>query len=215
MEENKYFKQALSNFAYDTASGGAIRRLADKGYTVRQITEMLDFPTPYSRVQETVWKYMIEKEIILLEEPGRSEKKEKTEYVLVRDKYGKTSFCQVKKQEVCDQQIYWKESVFERERDGKLLSFLNGKIRENGEVSSYVSCNFGTRLLYRREKLEEELNCLEGVQKEYILGLPWEPKMAWHRLDQRMCEVVSRLYEHGVFHGECFFRKTAQKVRIG
>jgi len=39
MEEPKqeYFKKSLSDFTFDMASGGAIRHLADRGYTVEQI----------------------------------------------------------------------------------------------------------------------------------------------------------------------------------
>lgn len=37
------FQSALSDFTYDVACGGAIRHLADLGYTVHQITERLDF----------------------------------------------------------------------------------------------------------------------------------------------------------------------------
>ena len=212
MDENKYFKQALSNFAFETASGGAIRRLSDKGYTVKQITEMLDFPTPYARVQETVWKHMVEKGQILLEEPGHVSKKEKVEYIQVRDKYGKTSFCQVKQKEADEAQIQWKECSFDVSKDGMIRAFLAQKCRENGEESAYVSCNFGVRLLYKKEKFEKELECLEKAQKEYILGLPWERKVVYHRLDQRMCEIVARLYEQGLFQGECWFMKTAEKI---
>lgn len=41
MEEQKYFKQAISNFTYEAACGGAIRHLADLGYSVRKIMEQL------------------------------------------------------------------------------------------------------------------------------------------------------------------------------
>ena len=46
MGEQEYFKNALSNFMFEAASGGAIRHLADLGYTVKQISKKLEFPTP-------------------------------------------------------------------------------------------------------------------------------------------------------------------------
>ena len=49
MAEQEYFKNALSDFTYEAASGGAIRHLADLGYTVKQICEQLSFPTAISR----------------------------------------------------------------------------------------------------------------------------------------------------------------------
>lgn len=49
MAEQEYFKSALSDFTYEAASGGAIRHLADLGYTVKQISGQLSFPTPLDR----------------------------------------------------------------------------------------------------------------------------------------------------------------------
>ena len=44
MSEQDFFKSALSNFTHEAASGGAIRHLADLGYTVDWITRELTFP---------------------------------------------------------------------------------------------------------------------------------------------------------------------------
>lgn len=65
-EKQSYFQTALANFTFDVASGGAIRHLADLGYTVTQITKRLDFPTPYDRVQQTVWEYFLQTGILRL-----------------------------------------------------------------------------------------------------------------------------------------------------
>ncbi len=57
-EKPGYFEEALADFVHDSASGGAIRHLADQGYTTDQIMERLDFPTPRARVEKTVYRYM-------------------------------------------------------------------------------------------------------------------------------------------------------------
>ena len=62
---DEYFKKALANFTNDFASGGAIRHLADNGFTVKEIHARLDFPTPMSKVAETVWNHFLDKGIIL------------------------------------------------------------------------------------------------------------------------------------------------------
>lgn len=49
MSEQDYFKNALSDFTFEAACGGAIRHLADLGYTVSQIKEQLAFPLPWKR----------------------------------------------------------------------------------------------------------------------------------------------------------------------
>lgn len=95
MEENGYFRKALSAFTHDVASGGAIRHLTDLGYTARQIKEQLAFPTPYERVRETMREHLLDKKVLLEEEPGCGRGREQAEYVLEHDQYGRTSFRKV------------------------------------------------------------------------------------------------------------------------
>lgn len=109
--ENPYFRKALSDFTYEVASGGAIRHLTDLGYTVRQIMEQLDFPTPYERVQKEVWERLKETGIILPEEPGRGGRKERFAYVQERDRFGRTSFRRVTQELAEDPVTDWKEQV--------------------------------------------------------------------------------------------------------
>lgn len=91
--EQTYFQRALSDFVYDVASGGAIRHLADLGYTVKQIQEKLAFPTPYERIRNTVWKHLLDTGVIFRENPAGAE--EKVEYVREYNQYGKASFRRV------------------------------------------------------------------------------------------------------------------------
>ena len=94
MAEQEYFKSALSDFTYEAASGGAIRHLADLGYTVKQISGQLSFPTPFARVQKTVWQRLLDTGVLLMEEPGSGQglNRGKAGYTMERDKYGRTSF---------------------------------------------------------------------------------------------------------------------------
>ena len=59
------FNRALSDFTHDVASGGAIRHLCDKGYTVSQIMKMLDYPTPRERVEKTFTRHLSESGTLL------------------------------------------------------------------------------------------------------------------------------------------------------
>ena len=76
-EHPKYFEEALSNFVHDVASGGAIRHLVESGYSVNQIMERLDYPTPRERVEKTVYQYMTESGILLSQLPVKEEMMEK------------------------------------------------------------------------------------------------------------------------------------------
>ncbi|MDD2978380.1 MAG: hypothetical protein PHN80_00265 [Hespellia sp.] len=64
------------------------------------------------------------------------------------------------------------------------------------------------------EQYMQRLQVLEERQREYILGLPWERKLVYHRLDERMQEIVRRLYESGKYDGCCYFLKTEEKLTL-
>lgn len=213
MGENAYFRDALAHFTQEAASGGAIRHLADLGYSVKQIAENLDFPTPYGKVQAAVWAHFLETGVILPGRPGGA-KKEKAVYVKEYDKYGKTSFRRIvetrEEQEVC-----WRERILMREEAapaGRMYSMLRARQEENGVENSYMSCDFG--LLAEKEpgQYEEMLKVLEEKQREYISGLPWEKRRVYHRLDSSMLDILVSLYEKELYQGECCFSGTREII---
>jgi len=245
MSEQDYFKSALSDFTHEAASGGAIRHLADLGYTVSQITKQLTFPTPPERVRREVWERLLDTGVILLEEPGGGTQRERAVYVEEHDPYGRTSFRRVARAGGDSKRILWKERRFgedqvvhednaawgsrnrqggkitgqgEGRRQGKgreLAAYLAEKCAGNGENQSYCSCNFG---LLRREKpagFMAAMDALDERQKDYIQGLPWEKRICYHRLDLRMREIVARLYENESYGGAFYFLKTEEKVLVG
>ncbi|MDE6903931.1 MAG: hypothetical protein K2P76_03110 [Lachnospiraceae bacterium] len=91
----EYFKNALKNFSQDMANGGAIRHLWNRGYSIRQIMEHLDFPANYERVQNVVWEHLIARGVIRLTKPEPGEGQEQVSYVKEYDRYGRTSFRRV------------------------------------------------------------------------------------------------------------------------
>lgn len=214
MAEQEYFKKALSNFTFDVASGGAIRHLADRGYTVQQIKEMLDFPTPLERVQQAVWQHFLDTGQVMYTEPEAGNQKEQFTYVLEYDAYGKSSYRRVTLKERDARPVSWRERQFSQKGDGPLLAFLEQKCKENGEEHSYVSCDFGLRSPREPAKYQRMLDLLEEDQREYILGLPWERKQVYHRLDERMRGIVARLYECGEYQGACYFVETKERIRL-
>lgn len=121
---SRYFNKALSDFTIDFASGAEIRAFADKGYTVSQIKEKLDFPTSLEKVKEIVWKHYVDTGVILLSEPTEGSVKERISYEKVYDRFGKMSFKQVvtkdddlpKEYVACDfgKLLYKDKSAFEK-----------------------------------------------------------------------------------------------------
>ncbi len=214
MPEQDYFKKALSDFTFDVAGGGAIRHLADRSYTVKQITERLDFHVPYEKVRQTVWQHFLDTGHIRLEEPGNGTQTERSVFVTDCDKYGRKSFRKVAVQEKNTEKLLWKELLFKEEEQGKLAVFLAKKREENGEEFSYVSCRFGLESRQKPEEFKKMTELLEERQKEYILGLPWTEREVFVRLDLHMEKIVVKLYECGKFHGICYFLKTGEKVQL-
>lgn len=213
-EQQKYFQKALSEFTFDMASGGAIRHLADRGYTAHQIWKKLDFPTPYERVRQTLWEYFLTEGILRLEEPGVGVGQEKYEYVTDYDAFGRKSFRRVLLEERGAESVSWTERRIAPGEKRTLGQYLEKACGENGEEFSYVSCDFG--LMSRRdpETYAKRLGMLEPQLREYVEGLPWERRMVWHRLDKRMREIILCLYENGAYRGACYFLKTEEKLLL-
>ena len=138
MEKQTYFQTALANFTFDVASGGAIRHLADLDYTAAQIMKRLDFPTPFDRVQQTIWEHFLQTGILRLEEPGIFVQKENYEYVTEYDAYGRKSFRQVAVDSIKEPEIVWNEQIFTVQNRITLATYLTDKCAENGEKTAYT-----------------------------------------------------------------------------
>ena len=89
------FQSALSNFVSDFASGGAIRHLADLGYTVTEIMGKLSFPTPKERIAREVWAHYLETGKICMEKPKAGDVLRKVHYVKEQNAYGTMSLRRV------------------------------------------------------------------------------------------------------------------------
>ena len=212
--EQKYFKKALSDFTFEMASGGAIRHLADRGYTVGEIVKMLDFPTPYERVGDLERKHFLETGVLLLDEPTKEAGPEKYEYVADYDEYGRKSFRKVILEERREASSCWSENSFDQKKFGGLSQFLKEKCQINGEAFCYVSCRFGLDLKRDPNGFEDLLSLLEPLERDYIMGIFSERRILYHQLNHRMGKIVVRLYESIGYEGYCYFIKTREKIKL-
>lgn len=205
-ENNNFFKSALSDFAFDVACGAQIRHLADLGYSVSQIVKELDVTVPYRSVQKTVTEHLRKTGVLLLDKPGSNSVK--TKFIREYDSYGRLSFRRIAEKGTEAALISWQERIFEPSFSGEFFRFLNHKTEENGEDCSYISCDFGLE----KQNMEKSLNVLEQRQLAYIEGILWEKSRMYHQLTPLIRTVMSRLYECGRYHGECYFMKTREHV---
>lgn len=68
-QKQRFFQEALSDFTYDVASGGAVRHLVEAGYSTDQIMRELSYPTGRARVEKMVYRHMIDTGLLLEELP--------------------------------------------------------------------------------------------------------------------------------------------------
>ncbi|MBD5491177.1 MAG: hypothetical protein HDR16_03385 [Lachnospiraceae bacterium] len=242
MDRPDYFRTALSSFATDVACGGAIRHLTNLGYTLEQIVARLDYPTPRSKAQRIMMEHLYERRVLLLQEPSPALFALQAQFVEEQDAYGRRTFRKVyidsnSQKKMTDapdltmlsqsgkeaqlQTFLWKESSYDRKRDGKLTELLHKKCEENGENLCYVSCTFDflnidlnsqNKQEQGKKGKEETIGCLNSRQREYLTGIRWEKPVVYHRLDQRMREIIGKMYETGAYNGACFFIKTREKL---
>jgi hypothetical protein len=165
MGENKYFREALKNFTYDSASGGAIEHLAGLGYLPQEIEKMLDFPTPYSQIREYYRNYLVKNKIIVEDKEELSAGRKSEYFVADYDSYGRKTFRRVVE--------YEKEAV----------------------TGTYVSCDFGLRMRADQDKFAKFIEPLNDKQRMYIEGIPWGENKVWHLMDSRMTEIINILRE--------------------
>lgn len=213
MAEPSYFQNALQHFMFESASGGAVRHLTDLGYTVKQVAEKLDFPTPFELVRQKVWERLLDTGVILTQEPG-CVAREKVCYVREYDPYGRASFRRV--EEPCRETLTpcWHDLAVGQKETEEVRALLQEKTAENGVRNAYVSCDFGLVLKRDPGKYQEILSALKERDREYVEGLPWEEGKVYHRLDSHMQEMIPQLYEKGLWQGTCYFLKTGERVQI-
>lgn len=212
MEEQEYFGSALSDFAYEAASGGAIRHLADLGCTARQIAGQLSYPTPYERVRRTLWQHLLDTRTVLTSEPGNGRQGGKPSYRVTHDRFGRASFCMETDKAEETAPICWRERRYDAAVCGELAAYLAAQC---GSTAAYASCDFGLSDRRRDGTFEAQMRVLNARQREYIEGLMWEDRVCYHRLDGRMREIVARLYAQGCYHGYCYFLEQREKLAVG
>lgn len=214
MGEQDYFKNALSNFIYDAASGGAVCHWADMGYTVRRITKELDFPMPYAKVQRTVWKHYVETSVILLEEPGTGKESGQYRFVKEQNQYGTASFRRIKVNRDNGKRIVWKTKTYKTQDRNVIINAFEDKLSRNEKAGAYMSCDFG-RIQYKDPgQYDKILQMLDSRQREYIEGLPWELNRCYHKLDGRMAGILFCLCRQEGYRGSVYFLESEERVDI-
>ncbi|MCR5594543.1 MAG: hypothetical protein K6G12_01730 [Lachnospiraceae bacterium] len=163
------FNEALGRMTHEVASAGAIRHLAELGFSVSQIHDRLDYPTSEEKIRETLWRYYLDTGRIVLEDPGEGEAIRRTRSTFVKqtDRFGRTSYIKT-----------------------------GQPIEGDGLELGYVKCDLG--LLKYRDPIKYK-KCLESLSegdRVYVSDINWPRQRIWHIADERMkriCQVMDSL----------------------
>ena len=221
-KESRYFQEALSNFMHDAASGSAIRHLVDRGLSVDQIIQELDYPTPRARVERTVYEYMLQTGILLRELPAEhSPDLPGSTAPNIVPEFGRIPAGiagmgignRLDEKRAVSAGVSFMEIRPGRISRGELRSLLTEQIGKNGEEQSYMFCPFGQ--CGSSGIPEEWLRGLTGREREYLTGIPWEKGPYYHRLTGRMLEIGLQLAVTWELESRFYFLGTRQVVVYG
>lgn len=95
-------------------------------------------------------------------------------------------------------------------RGTELSVFLSRKCNFQKGETAYISCDFGIP----DSIAAKGISLLNGRQQEYLEGIPWPRHRVYHRLDQRMKEIVCSLYEKHAYEGICYFLLCGEKWKV-
>lgn len=107
-----------------------------------------------------------------------------------------------------------KQVVFKDKNSSAFVRYIREGIERNGEENSYISCPFGTIYRDREERIQRLLTSLTTREREYILGIPWERKIMYHRLTSRMTEIGTQLAVNSDMEFKFYFLRSCEVVNV-
>ncbi len=188
MRNSDCFNNALHDMVFENACGAAIRRLADMSFPVSYIHKELDYPISFERVQKYVWRYYLDNRVLLFpddkleyhEENGiiiLNEPKVTKTFIKETGPYGKTTYRQV---------------TVDSSKNDNPVNDSDSDSRKPGQ-RRYLPCNFGILKHTVPKEFEKVLEKLDRDNKNYLIDLPWENKVVYHILNERMTCIANAL----------------------
>ena len=102
-----------------------------------------------------------------------------------------------------------------RVSEAAMCAALREYLRINGEENSYVSCPFGTIRRDREARLQKMMSCITTKERDYLLGIPWQQKVMYHRLDSHMLEIAICLVVRSDADLKFYFLKSKEVLIYG
>ena len=96
----------------------------------------------------------------------------------------------------------------------ELGQMLQERLQENGEDQSYIGGPFGRLRKEMGTEANQTLSCLTEGEQDYLLGIPWETEVMYHRLNGRMLEIGKQLAVKTEWEIRFYFLKTKEVLII-
>jgi hypothetical protein len=182
-------------------------------------------------VREAYLKWLLDKKIIVENKAEFGRRQEKRHFKTEYDAYGHKSFRLVVEQgeeDMTESDPEKFENVcFAPDVHGCFGDFLKcyccgdsngntGKVSASEVRNAYAACDFGLRA---KRSSEEYAAFLAPLEKEprllhYVEDIPWQRKVVWHLLDDRMRGIISILYEQSSYHGTILLFHKRQQIQF-
>ena len=181
MNTSDYFNNALHDMVFENACGAAIRRLADMSFPISYIHKELDYPISFERVQKYVWRYYMKKKILLYPDDKLDYHEENGYFIINEPKISKTF---IKEQGPYGKITYRQVTV---DNSG------NDNTSSGNDFIKYCPCNFGIIKVTNPKEYERLMEKLDTDDRTYINDMPWENKIVYHIMNDRIISINKSL----------------------
>lgn len=188
------FNKSMGNFIHEMSGAGAIRHMVDQGYSIRQIMERLDYPTPQRRVEETALKHMLKQGILLERLPDMEFRQIKIPALWDRRQLSEAVY--VRKERDGEEFSYVLLPIAGLKQDGKSLFRLNDREREYLCGLPWEGSMVYHRLTARMYEIAMELSMAVGSgigeSEENSVGYAGLEEMRFYFLKSREAVIIKK-----------------------
>lgn len=177
---SNYFNEALHNFTSDYAYGSQIKSLYNKGFSISQIKEKLDYPVSIEKVSSYLWDYLITSNQVVFAESDIVSNPSARKYDLETDSYGRRSFRLV-------------SDDFARQNSYKDIIF-HGAVNDIPNLQDcFIKIDGVSISSYNKG--------LNSKQIDYLAGFPWPKREIYMHLNERFSEIFATLHSQNMWSG--------------
>ena len=165
--ENHYFQNALRDFTAEAAYAGAVRHLADLGYSPSKIVRNLTYPATLSQVTAVIWRHFTQQGILRLEDPAIQKAPEQATYVKETGEYGRVSY----------RRVVTSTSPMDAVTGAQGPDACT--VTRDCGAGEYIRVEFGRERYQHPVEFASRIGAFEEETRDWIENLPWPLTPVW------------------------------------